>query len=80
MSERAKLFKNGGSQAVRLPKSCRFEDQDEVIARRVGRQVILEAADEWSPAFLNCLGAWKDEIPRPPPRKVGSRKDPFERS
>ena len=80
MSERAKVFRNGGSQAVRLPKSCRFEDQDEVIVRRVGRQVILEPADEWSPAFLNSLGAWKDDIPRPPGRKVASRKNPFERS
>jgi virulence-associated protein VagC len=45
MSERAKIFQNGGSQAVRLPKSCRFgDDQEEVIVRRVGNQVILEPA------------------------------------
>jgi antitoxin VapB len=81
MSERAKIFQNGGSQAVRLPKSCRFsDDQDEVIVRRVGRQVLLEPADEWSPKFLACLGAWKDEIPRPPSRAMGSRKSPFEAS
>ena len=64
MSERAKIFQNGGSQAVRLPKSCRFDDdQVEVLARRVGKQVILEPADEWSPEFLACLGAWKEDIP-----------------
>lgn len=81
MSERAKIFQNGGSQAVRLPKSCRFsEDQDEVIVRRAGKQVILEPADEWSPEFLACLGAWKEEILRPSGRMVGSRKNPFERS
>ncbi len=28
MPDRAKLFKSGGSQAVRLPKGYRFEDQD----------------------------------------------------
>lgn len=79
MSERAKLFQNGGSQAVRLPKSCRFSDDlDEVIARRRGKQVILEPADEWPSEFLECLGAWKDDIPRPPARKVGARKNPFE--
>jgi len=34
MAERAKIFQNGGSQAVRLPKSCRFNDGlDEVIVR-----------------------------------------------
>jgi antitoxin VapB len=79
VAERAKIFQNGGSQAVRLPKSCRFSDElDEVIVRRRGRQVILEPADEWSAEFLACLGAWKEDIPRPPARSVRSRKDPFE--
>ena len=78
MAQRAKIFQNGGSQAVRLPKSFRFRDGlDEVIVRRRGRQVILEPADEWPADFLACLGAWKDEIPRPPPRAIGSRKNPF---
>ena len=56
MTHRAKLFQNGGSQAVRLPKECRFEDQDEVLVHREGDRVILEPADEWSEAFLACLG------------------------
>ncbi len=30
MRDRAKLFKSGGSQAVRLPKDYRFEDQDDL--------------------------------------------------
>lgn len=81
MSERAKIFQNGGSQAVRLPKSCRFDDgQDEVIVRRVGRQVILEPADEWPQAFLDCLGAWSEDIPRPTARVLGAKRNPFERS
>jgi antitoxin VapB len=37
----AKLFKNGRSQAVRLPKEFRFEG-DEVSIRRSGKKVILE--------------------------------------
>jgi antitoxin VapB len=78
MAERAKIFQNGGSQAVRLPKSCRFSDDlDEVIVRRSGKQVILEPADEWPAEFLKCLGAWTEDIPRPPARALGSRKDPF---
>ena len=78
VAERAKIFRNGGSQAVRLPKSCRFDDeQTDVIVRRVGRQVILEPADEWPPEFLACLGAWNEDIPRPTQTIVGSKKDPF---
>jgi virulence-associated protein VagC len=64
---------------VRLPKSCRFKkDQDQVIVRKVGMRVILEPADEWPREFLACLGAWRDGIPKPPVRRVGSRKNPFE--
>jgi antitoxin VapB len=76
---RAKIFYNGGSQAVRLPKSCRFpDDQHEVLVRRVGRRVILEPADEWSPEFLEALGAWNEEIERPRLRAISKKKDPFE--
>jgi len=76
VTERAKIFRNGGSQAVRLPKQFRFRD-DEVIVRKVGRQVILEPADEWPAEFLAALGAWKDDIPRPPKRKIARKKNPF---
>jgi hypothetical protein len=37
----AKLFRNGRSQAVRLPKEFRF-DGEEVSIRREGESVILE--------------------------------------
>jgi antitoxin VapB len=71
---RAKIFRNGGSQAVRLPKECRFIDQREVVARREGRRVILEPVDEWSDAFRSCLGAWTDELARLKQEKL---QDPF---
>jgi len=78
MTGRAKIFYNGGSQAVRLPKSCRFaEDQHEVVARRVGRKVILEPADEWSRDFIDALGSWPEEIERPKARPIARKKDPF---
>ena len=38
---RAKIFKHGGSQAVRLPKEFRFE-VEEVDIRKEGDAVILE--------------------------------------
>lgn len=78
MPERAKIFNNGGSQAVRLPKSCQFpDDQREVVARRVGRKVILEPVDEWSPDFLQMLGTLSEEIERPESPPVAKKKDPF---
>ena len=47
--ETAKVFANGGSQAVRLPKNCRFE-QDEVLVNRIGSVVILMPKnDPWAP-------------------------------
>lgn len=76
---RAKNFRNGGSQAVRLPKSCRFpEEQDEVLVQKVGHRVILEPTDEWSEDFLASLGAWDEEIERPVSRAVAETRDPFE--
>jgi virulence-associated protein VagC len=76
---RGKLFQNGGSQAVRLPKECRFttQGQGEVLVRREGRRVILEAADEWPDKFRACLGAWAGKIPRPKQQRVRDLRDPF---
>ena len=69
----AKLFRNGGSQAVRLPKSCRFsDDEKEVLVRREGNRVIIEPADVWPPEFLHCLGAWPEKIERPPQTPISS--------
>jgi antitoxin VapB len=63
---RAKLFRNGGSQAVRLPKECRFPDEDrEVVVRKEGRRIVLEPADEWPASFRATLGAWPEGIKRP---------------
>jgi antitoxin VapB len=44
MNGTAKLFTHGRSQAVRLPKECRFEGQ-EVRVIKVGDRVILEPLD-----------------------------------
>lgn len=61
MVDHAKLFRNGGSQAVRLPKGYRFEGQDEVLISRDGRRVILEPCrPAWTAAFLALAGAARD--------------------
>lgn len=41
----AKLFINGRSQAVRLPKEFRFEG-DEVFIKRIGQAVVLLPRDK----------------------------------
>ncbi len=47
----AKLFQNGKSQAVRLPKEFRFAG-DKVFIKRVGNAVVLLPYDDsWQPLF-----------------------------
>ena len=74
---RAKLFQNGGSQAVRLPKACRFPAAQDVLVRREGRCVIIEPADEWPDEFRACLGAWREAIPRPAQRALADLRNPL---
>ena len=46
--ETAKIFTNGGSQAVRLPKDCRFKEK-EVTVKKIGDSVLLMPKDNpWS--------------------------------
>ncbi len=78
MRYHAKLFQNGGSQAVRLPKECRFQGQEEVVARREGQRVILEPIDKWPPELAAGLGAWPEPIDRPQQPSVIEARDPFE--
>jgi antitoxin VapB len=49
--ETAKLFQNGQSQAVRLPKKYRFPG-DKVLIRRIGNAVVLSPyQDAWETLF-----------------------------
>ena len=65
---RAQIFRAGRSQAVRLPKEVRFEeDRGEVRVRKEGSRVILEPLDEWPAAFLEALGSCPN-FPEPPER------------
>ena len=59
--DRAKLFKNGQSQAVRLPKHLRFEGT-EVFARKLGTAVILlPVNDPWG-SLRQALGGFSDDF------------------
>lgn len=59
--EIAKVFTNGGSQAVRLPKGCRFA-KDEVLVNRIGSVVILMPKDDpWS-SMLQGFRMFSDDF------------------
>ena len=63
MSATAKLFKNGQSQAVRLPKEFRFENQQEVFVKRYKKGVVLipKSKDVWD-VFYQSLDQFSDDF------------------
>lgn len=75
--ETAKLFQNGKSQAVRLPKEFRFSN-DKVYIKRVGKAVVLlPYQNPWS-SLLESLEQFSDDFmqtrSQPP---VEQREDMF---
>jgi len=76
VADKAKLFKTGGSQAVRLPRAYRFPGQTEVVIRREGKRVVLEGARRtFSRRFLALAGSARDfpYPPEPPAVEAGPR-------
>ena len=57
----AKLFKNGQSQAVRLPKEFRMEG-DEVSIRKEGNRIILEPLPRDWDSFFSALSAFEADF------------------
>ena len=79
VKDRASLFQNGGSQAVRLPKAYRFEGTH-VIVRREGSAVILEPMEPatWPEGHwerLAVLGPVTDDFQRPEPLPEAPHRD-----
>lgn len=56
----AKLFINGSSQAVRLPKEFRFIG-NEVYAQKVGETVILVPKDKVWETFIEGIKGFTDD-------------------
>jgi antitoxin VapB len=57
----AKLFKNGQSQAVRLPKECRFEG-DEVYINKIGDVVMLIPKKKRFSSLINSLNKFTPDF------------------
>ncbi len=57
----AKVFENGRSQAVRLPKEYQFSDE-EVAVNKIGDVVMLMPKEnKWS-GFLNSLNLFSEDF------------------
>lgn len=67
MPATAKLFKNGSSQAVRLPRAFRLPGKEAAI-RREGERIILEplARSKWPRNFFRAIRIEDKAFGRPP--------------
>jgi len=76
MAKTAKLFRNGRSQAVRLPAEFRFEGQEVFIRRdeKTGDVILSKRPESWEEFFR-----FRDEASKADPRAFGEfmakRKD-----
>lgn len=57
----AKVFSNGGSQAIRLPKDYRFEDSEVLVNQIGGAVIILPKNDPWAP-MMESLDLFTDDF------------------
>ncbi|HLQ27084.1 MAG TPA: type II toxin-antitoxin system VapB family antitoxin [Acidiferrobacterales bacterium] len=75
----AKLFQNGQSQAVRLPKEYRFEG-NEVVIKKIGNAVVLLPLDNPWQVMEEGLKQFSDDFmsDRHQPKEQQHRDDPFE--
>lgn len=70
----AKIFTNGGSQAVRLPAACRFQSSS-VTIHKLGRLVILqEPQPSWDEFFARPRLSKAHRLQRGVQRPVDVRK------
>ena len=57
----AKVFENGRSQAIRLPKECRFTS-DEVMVNKIGDIVILLPKQNKWDSFMRAIDMFSDDF------------------
>ena len=75
----AKLFQNGQSQAVRLPKEFRFESQKEVFIKKInGMVVLIPKSDKtiWDTMF-DSLDNFSDDFMQTRVQPTQEREDLF---
>ncbi len=79
MLQTAKIFANGRSQAVRLPKEFRF-DGEEVFIKRVGEMVVLIPYHAPGQSLIDSLDQFSDDYmdTRDQPEDEQKRDEAFE--
>ena len=82
MRHTAKIFSNGRSQAVRLPKEFRFQENEVFIDRdpETGNLIISSKPTDWTGLqfVLNNLKPPKDFLSKKERRQKTHNRDPFE--
>lgn len=58
----AKLFKNGQSQAVRLPKEFRFNHDEKVFIKKMGNVIVLIPTDAPWESLFNSLDKFSEDF------------------
>ncbi len=72
----AKVFTNGGSQAVRLPKDCRFRGK-EVYVNRIGDVVILTPKSALLKSFRESLDMFTPDFMEKREQGTADEREPF---
>ncbi len=73
--ETAKVFANGGSQALRLPKEFQFNGKD-VLIRKVGSAVILVPQNKSWEVFMEGLENFSEDFMKNGRSQGKSKKRP----
>jgi antitoxin VapB len=74
MERKARLFRNGRNQAVRIPREFELPGKEAII-RKEGERLIIEPLPK-RPSLLELLASWEPieeefpETPDPPPEPV----------
>ena len=70
----ARLFRNGQSQAVRLPKEFRFEGEFVYVKRSGNGVVLLPAKGTWS-SLVESLDKFSDDFIAERGQPVGQKRE-----
>ena len=74
----AKIFPNGQSQAVRIPKEFRFEDQSEVFIAKEGDAIILFPKKSKFNVLFDSLQNFSDDFMKERQQpEIDDREDMF---
>ena len=72
----AKLFTNGRSQAVRLPKDCRFSGEEVYVRKLDGLVILIPKDDPWR-SFVESLDEFSDDFMKERIQPEAEEVEPF---